>query len=315
MSTPSRPPIEAAKRSRKSAASPVVLCIFQLAATSGLRFESGICERLHPGQLAALHQLQRRAAAGREPVDAVAEPEGDERRGRVPAADDRRPRGARRRPRPPPGCRPRTAPARTLPSARSRTRCPPPRSPRRTRPRCGGRCRGPSSRSGPRPRRAPGARRRRRSGRRSRGRPAAGARTMSPPPRPSTRRASSTPSSSTSESPTSTPCARKNEKHIAPPTRSWSARSRNASITPILSPTLAPPRTTQSGRAGSSRTNVSSRTSRSRSRPAYAGRCSATPSVVACARWAAPNASFTYSSARAARARPSSGSFFVSPGS
>ena len=49
------------------------------------------------------------------------------------------------------------------------------------------------------------------------------------------------------------PWALKNGKHMAPPIRIASARSRNASITPILSVTLAPPTTATSGRCGSSR--------------------------------------------------------------
>ena len=62
----------------------------------------------------------------------------------------------------------------------------------------------------------------------------------------------------------------------------------------ILSVTLAPPRTTTSGRSGESMIERSVVTSRSSSRPATAGRrCSATPTVEACARCAAPKASFT----------------------
>jgi hypothetical protein len=49
------------------------------------------------------------------------------------------------------------------------------------------------------------------------------------------RRASGTPSSSTSESPVGIPSARKKLKHIAPPIRIWSASSMKRSITPILS--------------------------------------------------------------------------------
>ena len=70
---------------------------------------------------------------------------------------------------------------------------------------------------------------------------------------PASLRAGSTPASSHSESPTSWPWALKNGKHIAPPIRIVSARSRNASSTPILSVTLAPPTTATSGRLGSSR--------------------------------------------------------------
>ena len=43
-----------------------------------------------PGQLLALEQLQRGAAAGREPVDPIGEPELVQRRDRVAAADHRR---------------------------------------------------------------------------------------------------------------------------------------------------------------------------------------------------------------------------------
>ena len=84
----------------------------------------------------------------------------------------------------------------------------------------------------------------------------------------STRLADSTPSSSTSELPVSRPSALKKLKHIAPPIRISSAKPRKRSITPSLSVTLAPPRTMTSGRCGSSRTAVSSTTSRSSSRPA-----------------------------------------------
>ena len=79
------------------------------------------------------------------------------------------------------------------------------------------------------------------------------------------------PSSSTSESPVPTPRARKKLKHIAPPTRTVSAISRKRSRTPTLSDTFAPPRTTTSGRSGSSRRAVSSDSSRS-SKQARVGR-------------------------------------------
>ena len=68
--------------------------------------------------------------------------------------------------------------------------------------------------------------------------------------RSSTRPASSTPSSSTSESPVAIPSARKKLKHIAPPIRISSAVSRKRSMTPILSLTLAPPRITTKGGVG-----------------------------------------------------------------
>ena len=69
--------------------------------------------------------------------------------------------------------------------------------------------------------------------------------------------------------------------------------SRKRSISATLSVTLAPPSTTTSGRSGASTMPRSVATSRSSSRPAADGRCSATPTVDACARWAAPKASFT----------------------
>ncbi len=132
----------------------------------------------------------------------------------------------------------------------------------------------------------------------------------------SIRDASSTSSSAHNESPTEWPCAARNGKHIAPPIRIVSARSRNASITPILSLTLAPPSTDTSGRAGSSSTADSVLTSRSSSSPAAcSGTSRATPSVDACARCAAPKASSTYTSASSASDCASEGSFLVSPGS
>ena len=90
---------------------------------------------------------------------------------------------------------------------------------------------------------------------------------LKPCARSSASRASSTPFSSTSESPVPIPWARKKLKHIAPPIRIRSATSRKRSITPTLSETLAPPSTTTSGRWGDSTTALSSLTSRSSSRP------------------------------------------------
>ena len=70
--------------------------------------------------------------------------------------------------------------------------------------------------------------------------------------------------------------------------------SRKRSISAILSVTFAPPSTTTSGRSGASTIERSVTTSFSSSRPATAGRrYSATPAVEACARCAAPKASFT----------------------
>ena len=157
--------------------------------------------------------------------------------------------------------------------------------------RSSGRCRAPSSRPAPRCRRASrlgvgGELVARRPGRRQQ---QAAVRALGlleracapaprPPPRPASRRSSM-------------PCARKNEKHIAPPISSASAMSRKRSISATLSVTFAPPSTTTSGRSGDSITPRRVVTSFSSSGPAYEGRCSATPAVDACARCADPNAS------------------------
>ena len=62
--------------------------------------------------------------------------------------------------------------------------------------------------------------------------------------------------------------------------------------------------------------SLSVSTSRSSRCPAaWSGRSRATPSVDAWARWAAPNASLTYTSANDASERAKPGSFLVSPGS
>ena len=120
-------------------------------------------QRLHPRQLPPLHQLQRGAAPGGEPVDAIGQPELRERGGGVAAADHGRPgcpghglgHGAGAG-----GKRLELEGAhRAVPEHRARPR----RWQRRRRPPCAGRCRAPSSRPGPRPRRARGARCRRRT--------------------------------------------------------------------------------------------------------------------------------------------------------
>jgi hypothetical protein len=74
-----------------ASASAIVLFIFQLPAMNGVRL---LTRGLHAGQRLALDELQRRAAARREVVDAVREAELRERRGRVAAAHDRRARRA-----------------------------------------------------------------------------------------------------------------------------------------------------------------------------------------------------------------------------
>ena len=130
----------------------------------------------------------------------------------------------------------------------------PPRSASRSWPRCWRRCRAPSSPRGRRRRSAPAPRCRRRTPGRAPGPRAAPGSPRSSRHRRRSSRAASTLSSSTSESPVSRPSALKKLKHIAPPIRISCAESRKRSITPILSVTLAPPRTMISGRSGSSRT-------------------------------------------------------------
>src|SRR4051794_7624371 len=78
---------------RNASVSSVVLCIFQLAARYVIR--SGISQRLDSGELSTLHQLERGAATGREPVDGTREPEALQRRDGVTAAHDGVP-GSRR---------------------------------------------------------------------------------------------------------------------------------------------------------------------------------------------------------------------------
>ena len=70
--------------------------IFQLPAISGVRelsvpppLRRGVLERLHAGQNLALDELERRAAAGREVIDAVLQAEARERGGRVAPAHHR----------------------------------------------------------------------------------------------------------------------------------------------------------------------------------------------------------------------------------
>lgn len=84
-------------------------------------------------------------------------------------------------------------------------------------------------------------------------------------------------------------------------------------ITPSLSETLAPPRTTTKGCSGSWSRRSNASNSAMSNNPAADGRCSATPAVEACARWAEPNASSTKASARPASRPARSGSFLDSP--
>src|SRR3954447_7249261 len=72
---------------RNASVSSLVLFIFQLAASSGVR--SGIAQRLDTRQIPTLHQLERGPAAGRDPVDGIRQAELLKRRDRVAAARNR----------------------------------------------------------------------------------------------------------------------------------------------------------------------------------------------------------------------------------
>ena len=211
-----RAAVEAPRRTRASRRGP--LNIFQLPAISiGVNLDRDR-DRGHAGELLALEQLERRAAAGRDPGDRLGEPELVHRADGVAAADDRVAVGLARRPGRRPSSPRRTAPTRRRPSARSRRPSSPAWILRRE---IGSRVSGPmSSPSQP-------------SGTRvARRRPAS-------PRRPRTRgrddvdrehdrrtRAGSRPRSSSA---------------ILPPTSTSSARPPRFSSTPSLSSTLAPP--------------------------------------------------------------------------
>ena len=112
-------------------------------------------------------------------------------------------------------------------------------------------------------------------------------------PVPSSRLQSSTRSISTSESPIEYPWATRNVNAIAPPTTIVSHRSRSASITASLSLTFEPPSTATNGCAGAWSRPDSTSTSRSSRIPAALGRIGGGPTIDACSRCDAPNASFT----------------------
>ena len=80
---------------------------------------------------------------------------------------------------------------------------------------------------------------------------------------------------------------------IFPPISTRSAREPRFFSTPTLSATLAPPDTITNGRSTSPSSAPRFSSSASSSRPAYEGSRCATPSVEACARCAEPNASLT----------------------
>src|SRR5436190_15113885 len=130
-----------------------------------------------------------------------------------------------------------------------------------------------------------------------------------------TSRHASTSSGSTSESPTRLPSATSNVKAIAPPTSTVSHRSSSDLITPSLSPTFTPPITATNGRLAPCNNCERTSISRTRRRPAACGRTRGGPTIEACARCDAPNASLTYASASADRFVSNAGSHLVSPGS
>ena len=92
--------------------------------------------------------------------------------------------------------------------------------------------------------------------------------TIRPAARASSSRQVSTMSSSSSDVPTSCPCALRKVKHIPPPISSLSTLGSRASMTASLSETFDPPSTTTYGRSGSSVSRRSTSTSRSTSQPA-----------------------------------------------
>src|SRR5829696_9300539 len=80
---------------RNRSVSSVVLCIFQLAARIAVR--SGIEQGLQARQVPPLHQLERGAAAGREPIDGIGKLEALQGGHRIAAADHGVPGGRRDR--------------------------------------------------------------------------------------------------------------------------------------------------------------------------------------------------------------------------
>ena len=258
-------------------------------------------QRGQRGQVAALDEFERRAAAGREEVDPVGQAEVLERAGAVATADDGEPGAVGDGLGDPAG--PAGEPVvlddaeRPVPQHRAgagdgvgeRRR----RSPGRCRARASrrvGRCRrpwcrpaAPARRTAPRTSHpAPGRRRRSAAGRRF--------------PESSSRRQSSTRSRSTIDPPTSRPSATRNVNAMAPPTARTSTLPASDLSTPSLSATFAPPTTATNGRAGSSSRPPSTSTSSARRRPAALGRRVGGPTTDACRRWATPNASLTYAS-------------------
>ena len=252
-----------------SSASAIVLCIFQLPAISGVRschreppLRGASCPRSAPAR-------RRRPSRGGQPC----------RRGRTAAS------AAALSPPPTtvvPGASATASATACVPAANGSSSNAPIGPFQNTRAgardllarrpaRCAARCRGPSSRRARRRRRAAASRcppRTRAPSTRSSG---SSSRQPLSCAAASARVAGSMPSSSHSEAPTVWPWALKNGKHIAPPMRIVCARSRNASMTPILSVTFAPPTIATSGAAGASRMPFSVSTSRCSSSPAALG--------------------------------------------
>ena len=269
-----------------------------------------VLQRGHAGQLPALQELQRRAAAGRDVAScgrrapAPARPRPSSRR----RSRSSRP-SARRCGWPPSPSRPRTRATRRRPLYRSTPPSwPAPARPRTTRP-SPGLCplcptrtisTRPRRRGGPPSPRSRRLRRRRRAAECRTGREALFA--------------VGTHSSSTRDVPTSSPRASMNVAAMPPPTNSVSTCGAIRWRTASLSDTFAPPNTAANGRAGDSNAAPSICSSRAISSPATAGRCAVTPTVEACARCAAPKASLTNRSASEASIREKSASFFSSPG-
>ena len=222
-----------------------------------------------PGKLLALEQLERRAAAGRDPRDAVGDARLVDGADRVAAADDGEAVAAATAP-----ARPRTCPRRTA----------------ATRRRPSGRSRRPSSRG-------------LRSGARSRSRVSG---PMSSPSQPSGSASNGVTcvSASSANDERGDDVGREHDRKrervlartssaILPPISTSSARPPRFSSTPILSSTFAPPETITNGRSTSPSRRPRCSSSASSRRPAYAGSSCATPTVEACARCAEPNASLT----------------------
>ena len=114
--------------------------------------------------------------------------------------------------------------------------------------------------------------------------------------------------------PTPVPPAARKVLAMAPPITSMSTRRLRLPSSSSLVDTLLPPTMAQTGRSGLPSAWSSASSSACIIRPAWEGRCRATPSVLAWARWAAEKASFTYRSASPARSRAKPGSLASSPG-